>query len=251
MTTSNELSGRVAIVTGAGRNIGRAIALALADAGAAVVVNGRTNREAVDGVVREIEAKGGKALAAMADVADEAAVQRMASAAVERFGRIDILVNNAAGRPEQAIEAMSLADWKSVLATILDGAFLTVKAALPPLKESGAGAIINIGGVSGHVGSKHRAHVVTAKAGLVGLTRALAHDLAEHGITVNCVVPGLIGTARDPKAPLPHHHSVSRTLAGRLGTPEEVAAAVRFLAGPQARYVTGQALHVNGGVYLG
>jgi 3-oxoacyl-[acyl-carrier protein] reductase len=225
--------------------------MALADAGAAVVVNGRADRAAVDGVVREIEARGGLALAVMADVADEAAVERMAAAAADRFGRIDILVNNAAGRPEQPLEAMALADWRGVIATILDGAFLTVKAALPRLKESGTGAIVNIGGVSGHVGAKHRAHVVTAKAGLVGLTRALAHELAGQNITVNCVVPGLIGTARDPTVPLPQHHSVSRTLSGRLGTPEEVAAVVRFLAGPQARYVTGQTLHVNGGMYLG
>jgi 3-oxoacyl-[acyl-carrier protein] reductase len=246
-----ELDGRVAIVTGAGRNIGRAIALALADAGAAVVVNGRANREAVDGVVREIEAGGGAALAAMADVADEAAVERMVAAAAERFGRIDILVNNAAGRPERRLEDLTLADWRGVLATILDGAFLAVKAALPRLKASGVGAVVNIGGVSGHAGSKHRAHVVTAKAGLIGLTKALAHELAEHNVTANCVVPGLIATARDPAAQLPHHHSVSRTLAGRLGSPEEIAAAVRFLAGPQARYITGQTLHVNGGVYLG
>jgi 3-oxoacyl-[acyl-carrier protein] reductase len=251
MTTTQELAGRVAIVTGAGRNIGRAIALALADAGAGVVVNGRQNRAAADGVVREIEARGGAALAAMADVADEAAVERMAAAAAGRFGRIDIIVNNAAGRPERRLEELTLADWKGVLATILDGAFLTVKAALPLLKASGAGAVINIGGVSGHVGARHRAHVVTAKAGLIGLTKALAHELAEHNVTANCVVPGLIATARDPKAQLPHHHSVSRTLTGRLGLPEEIAAAVRFLAGPQARYITGQTLHVNGGVYLG
>jgi 3-oxoacyl-[acyl-carrier protein] reductase len=251
MTTTQELAGRVAIVTGAGRNIGRAIALALAEAGAAVVVNGRTNREAVDGVVHEIEAKGGAALAAMADVADEAAVERMAAAAAERFGRIDILVNNAAGRPERRLEDLTLADWRGVIATILDGAFLTVKAALPHLKAGGGGAVINIGGVSGHVGARHRAHVVTAKAGLAGLTKALAHELAGHGITANCVVPGLIATARDPAARLPHHHSVSRTLIGRFGLPGEIAAAVRFLAGPQARYITGQTLHVNGGVYLG
>jgi 3-oxoacyl-[acyl-carrier protein] reductase len=249
--TGQELAGRVAIVTGAGRNIGRAIAHALASAGAAVVVNGRANRANVDAVVGEIEAQGGKALAVMADVTDEAAVERMAAAAVERFGRIDILVNNAAGRPEKALEAMSLADWRGVLATILDGAFLTVKAALPHLKHGGTGAIINIGGVSGHVGTRHRAHVVTAKAGLIGLTKALAHDLAQDKITANCVVPGLIETARDPNAQLPHHHSVSKTLTGRFGTPEEIAAAVRFLAGPQARYITGQTLHVNGGVYLG
>jgi len=249
--TGQELAGRVAIVTGAGRNIGRAIAHALASAGAAVVVNGRANHANVDAVVGEIEAQGGKALAVMADVTDEAAVERMAAAAVERFGRIDILVNNAAGRPEKALEAMSLADWRGVLATILDGAFLTVKAALPHLKHGGTGAIINIGGVSGHVGTRHRAHVVAAKAGLIGLTKALAHDLAQDKITANCVVPGLIETARDPNAQLPHHHSVSKTLTGRFGTPEEIAAAVRFLAGPQARYITGQTLHVNGGVYLG
>jgi 3-oxoacyl-[acyl-carrier protein] reductase len=249
--TDKELAGRVAVVTGAGRNIGRAIALALADAGASVVVNGLSNAEAVDGVVREIEALGGKALPAIADVADEAAVSAMIAAAAQRFGRIDVVVNNAAGRPEQPFEAMSLADWRGVLATILDGTFLVAKAALPHLKQSGAGAIVNIGGVSGHIGTRHRAHVVTAKAGLIGLTKALAHDLAADAITVNCVVPGLIDTARDPNRQLPHHHSVSRTLTGRLGTPDDIAAAVRFLAGPQARYITGQTLHVNGGMYLG
>jgi 3-oxoacyl-[acyl-carrier protein] reductase len=251
MSTTCELVGRVAIVTGASRNIGRAIALALAEAGAAVAVNGRANREAAAAVVGEIEARGGKALAVIADVSDEVAVERMTQATAERFGRIDILVNNAAGRPEQSLEEMTLADWRSVLATVLDRSFLTVKAALPLLKASGAGTVVNIGGVSGHVGTKHRAHVVTAKAGLIGLTRALAHELAGHNVTANCVVPGLIATARDPKAQLPHHHNVSRTLSGRLGTPEEIAAAVRFLAGPQARYITGQTLHVNGGVYLG
>jgi 3-oxoacyl-[acyl-carrier protein] reductase len=250
-TTAGELAGRVAIVTGSGRNIGRAIALTLADAGASIVVNGRSNAAAVDGVVREIEAAGGKALGTMADVANEAEVARMIDAVVERFGRIDVVVNNAAGRPEQAFDSMLLADWRGVLATILDGAFLVAKAALPHLKRSRAGAIVNVGGVSGHIGTRHRAHVVTAKAGLVGLTKALAHDLAADGITVNCVVPGLIETARDPNAQLPHHHSVSRTLTGRLGTSEDVAALVRFLAGPKARYITGQTLHVNGGMYLG
>jgi 3-oxoacyl-[acyl-carrier protein] reductase len=247
----SELAGRVAIVTGAGRNIGRCIALTLAEAGVAVVVNGRQDRAAVDGVVGEIASKGGKALGLMADVGDEAAVTRMVATAAERFGRIDIVVNNAAGRPERKLEDMTLAEWRGVMTTVLDGAFLTVKAALPHLKASGAGAVINIGGVSGHIGTKSRAHVVTAKAGLIGFTKALAHDLAGDQITANCVVPGLIATARDPNAQLPHHHSVSKTLVGRLGTPEEIAAAVRYLAGPQARYITGQTLHVNGGVYLG
>src|SRR5216683_2803366 len=127
---TNELAGRVAIVTGAGRNIGRAIALALADAGAGVAVNGRTNRADVDAVVAEIESRGGKALAVMADVSDEAAVQRMAAAAVERFGHIDILVNNAAVRPERPFESLSLSDWRAVHSVILEGAFLMVKATL-------------------------------------------------------------------------------------------------------------------------
>jgi 3-oxoacyl-[acyl-carrier protein] reductase len=251
MSGDRELAGRVAIVTGAGRNIGRAIAIALADAGASVTINGRSNSEAVQSVVREIKGKGGRALAVMADVADPAAVERLAAATVGQFGRIDILVNNAATRPEKALAAMSLADWRSVLATILDGAFLTTKACLPHLVQSGAGAIINIGGVSGHVGTKHRAHVVTAKAGLIGLTKALAHDLADDKITANCVVPGLIETARDANAQLPHHHNVAKTLTGRFGLPQEIAAAVRFLVGPEARYITGQTLHVNGGAYLG
>jgi 3-oxoacyl-[acyl-carrier protein] reductase len=251
MSTNQDLAGRVAIVTGASRNIGRAIAIALAQAGAAVVVNGHTNRAAADAVAAEIEGKGGQALAAIADVTDQAAVERMVAAAVERFGRVDILVNNAAGRPEKKLDEMTLADWRGVLGVILDGAFLTVKACLPHLKQSGAGAIINIGGVSAHVGTKHRAHVVTAKAGLIGLTKALAYDLASDGITANCVVPGLIETARDPNAKLPHHHNVSKTLVGRLGEPQEIADAVRYLAGPSARYITGQALHLNGGMYLG
>jgi len=248
---SKELAGRVAIVTGGGRNIGRAIALALSDAGAAVAVNGRSNRADVDAAVAEIESRGGQALAVMADVSDEAAVQRMAAATVQRFGRIDILVNNAAVRPEKPFESLTLADWRAVTAVILEGAFLTVKAALPHLKASGSGAIVNIGGMSAHTGAKHRAHVVAAKSGLIGLTRGLAHDLAESGITVNCVVPGLVDTVRAPGAKPPQHHQLNKTLTGRFTTPQEIAAAVRFLAGPSARSITGQSLHVNAGAYLG
>jgi 3-oxoacyl-[acyl-carrier protein] reductase len=216
-----------------------------------VAVNGRADRAGVEAVAGEIESRGGKAFAVMADVTDEAAVARMMEGTARRFGGIDILVNNAAVRPEKPLEAMSLADWRSVLAVILDGAFIAVQAALPYLKKSAAGTVLNIGGVSGHTGTKDRAHVVTAKAGLIGLTRALAHDLAEAGVTANCVVPGLIDTKRDPGAILPRHHNVQKTLSGRLGLPQEIAAAVRFLAGPDARYITGQTLHVNGGVYLG
>jgi len=167
----------------------RAIALALADAGAAIAVNGRANRAEVDAVVAEIESRGGKALAVMADVSDEAAVERMATAAAERFGRIDILVNNAAVRPEKPFESLSLSDWRAVHSVILEGAFLTVKAALPHLQKSGSGAIVNIGGMSAHTGAKDRAHVLAAKSGLIGFTKGLAHDLARHGITANCVSP--------------------------------------------------------------
>jgi 3-oxoacyl-[acyl-carrier protein] reductase len=245
-----ELDGRVAIVTGAGRNIGRAIALALAAGGAAVVVNARTNRAEADAVVREIEGGGGKALAYLADVTDAAVVAAMVAAATARFGHIEILVNNAAVRDEKAIEQMTVADWRAVMAVILEGAFNCVQACLPALKQSGTGAIVNIGGLSAHTGSKHRAHVIAAKAGLIGLTRALAHDLAADKVTVNCVSPGLIERPRDPGLPEPQHHQVNRTLSGKYGTPDDVAAVVRFLCGPGGRFVNGQTIHANGGAFL-
>lgn len=246
-----ELSGRVALVTGAGRNIGRAMAKALAAGGSSVIVNVRSNKAEADAVVAEIVRDGGKAHAVMADVADEKAVHAMAAEAVKAFGRIDYLVNNAALRGEKHLEDLSFADWRNVIATTLDGAFHCVKACLPQLKASGAGAVINIGGLSAHTGSKHRVHVTTAKLGLVGFTRGLAHDLAEHGVTVNLVAPGTIDTARDPGAAKPAHHLINNTLTGKRGAPNDVAAMVRFLVGPGARYVTGQTIHVNGGAYLG
>jgi 3-oxoacyl-[acyl-carrier protein] reductase len=248
---NNELTGNVAIVTGAGRNIGRAIALALAEAGASIVVNARSNRAEAEAVAREIEAAGGKAVVHLGDVADAAAVQAMADAALKRFGRIDILVNNAALRREKPFAEMDYADWREIMDITLDGAFHCAKACLPALRGSGAGTVINIGGLSAHTGAKHRAHVVTAKAGLIGFTRALAHDLAGDGITVNCVVPGLIGTPRPKDKPEPAHHLTHGTISGARGTPDDVAATVRFLCGPAGRYITGQAVHVNGGAYLG
>ena len=248
---AQELAGKVAIVTGAGRNIGRAIALALAESGAAVVVNARGNRAEADAVVREIESSGGRAIVHIGDVADAKAVQAMADAATQKFGRIDILVNNAALRREKPFAEMDYAAWREILDVTLDGAFHCVKACLPALRHSGAGTIVNIGGLSAHTGAANRAHVVTAKAGIVGFTRALAHDLAADGITVNCVVPGLIGTPRPKDKPEPAHHATHGTISGKKGSPEDVAAMVRFLCSPAARYINGQAIHANGGAYLG
>jgi 3-oxoacyl-[acyl-carrier protein] reductase len=248
---TQELAGRVALVTGAGRNIGRAIALALADAGAAVVINARSNLREAEAVAGEIERAGGKAFAVTADVVDAAAVQKMVEAAAARFGRIDILVNNAAVRAEQPLETMTLADWRAVTGIILDGAFNCVKACLPHLKRCGAGAIVNIGGLSSHTGAARRPHVVTAKAGLLGFTRALAHELAPDKIRVNTVTPGVMAQARPAGQPEPQHHAIVRSLVGRRGEPADIAAAVRFLCGPGASFITGQNIHVNGGMFLG
>ena len=248
---SKELDGRVALVTGAGRNIGRAIALELASAGAAVVVNARSNQAEADEVVRGIESDGGHATAALGDVTDRKAVDKMAALAIARFGRLDVLVNNAALRRETPLDSMTYEEWRQITGSILDGAFHCVQACLPALKASGHGAIVNLGGLSGHVGAKDRAHVVTAKAGIVGLTRALAHDLAESKITVNCVAPGFIDTLRKHRGPAPQHHATHHILAGRHGASDEIAGMVRFLCGPQGRYITGQTIHVNGGAYLG
>ena len=248
---TRELTGKVAIVTGAGRNIGRAIALALAEGGASVLINARSNRTEVEAVAGEIESAGGKALVHIGDVADAGAVQAMADAAVKQFGRIDCLVNNAALRREKPFADMDYREWREILDVTLDGTFHCVKACLPALREAGAGAIVNIGGLSAHTGARDRAHVVTAKAGIVGFTRALAHDLADDGITVNCVVPGLIGTPRPKDRPEPAHHLTHQTITGERGSPDDVAAMVRFLCGPGARYINGQAIHANGGAYLG
>ena len=247
---SASLKDRVAIVTGAGRNIGRAIALDLARAGAAIIVNTKSSAGQAEETVHAIEADGGTAHMHLADIGDPRAVDDLIAAAVSRFGRIDILVNNAAVRRESSFEELAWPEWRAVLNTILDGAYLCAHAALPHLLKSDLASIVNIGGMSAHAGSEGRAHVLAAKAGLIGLTRALACDLSPRGITVNCVVPGLIETARDRSAGTPAHHAVHSTLVGRRGMPEEVAHLVRFLCEPSARYITGQTIHANGGAFL-
>ncbi|HET7365042.1 MAG TPA: 3-oxoacyl-ACP reductase family protein [Burkholderiales bacterium] len=251
MARGNELAGKVALVTGGARNIGRAIARSLAAGGAAVMVNARTSRTQAEETVSMIEEAGGKAALHIADVTDPAQVRTLVDATLQRFGRLDMLVNNAAVRAETPFESMALDEWRRVLASILDAAFLCSQACLPPLAQSGAGAIVNIGGLTGHRGATGRAHVIAAKAGLAGLTKALALDLAPQGITVNCVVPGTIESERGlPGVPERPASRRAPPPIGRRGEPEEIAAMVRMLCGPDARYITGQAIHVNGGGYM-
>jgi len=243
----------VALVTGAGRNVGRAIALTLAASGHAVAVNVRSSvaegRSVVDAIIRS----GGTAMLCVADVADQAAVQTMVAAIASAWGRIDVLVNNAANRREAPLAEISADDWHATLRVVLDGAFFCTQSALALLKASPRAAVVNIGGLTAHTGAANRVHVVTAKAGLVGMTRALAHDFADSGITVNCVAPGMLDTQRDSASASaqPAHHAKHRPLLGRRGSAQEVADSVRFLASDGARFITGQVLHVNGGTYLG
>jgi 3-oxoacyl-[acyl-carrier protein] reductase len=255
MNQGKELEGHVAVVTGAGRNIGRSIALDLAEAGAAVIVNVRSNQQEAEEVVSRIEGNGGRAAIVFGDVADPQTGANLAKTAQAKFGRADILVNNAGLRRETAFEDMSFEEWRQITGTILDGVFHCTQAMLPELKKSGRGNIVNIGGMSGHVGAKSRAHVITAKSGLIGFTKALAHEFADYGINVNCVVPGMIDTpvGKVKAGAGPQHYQFAHAIVdgGRKGTPAELASMVRYLCGPLARYVTGQTLHVNGGAYMG
>ena len=246
-----ELEGYVALVTGGPRNIGRAIAMSFANAGASVVVTALSDIAGAQAVIDEIKAAGGQGLAVSCDVTREEDVARLHDEIAANFGRLDILVNNAAVRHETPFGEMSYAQWRHVMGVTLDGAFLTARAMYPLLKASGRGAIVNIGGMSAYTGAKKRVHVLAAKSGLGGLTRGLAHDLAEDNITANLLSPGLIDTARGGhSAKEPDHHKHHTTLVGRRGRPEEVAGMALFLAGPNARYVTGQTIHCNGGAYL-
>jgi 3-oxoacyl-[acyl-carrier protein] reductase len=245
------LEGKVAIVTGGARNIGRAISLAFAEDGCAVVVNAVQDREAAEAVAAEVDTAGGRGLAHIADISDEAAVAGMVEAAMARFGRVDFLVANAALRRQQPFLEISYADWRKILSVPLDGAFLCAKAAVPHMIEAGGGAIVTLGGVSAHIGTPGRAHVCAAKAGLVGLTHALAVELAPHGIRANCVAPGAIDTVRGASAgSRPGTVTMAGVPAGRMGRPEEVAAIVRHLCRPEGAYITGQTIHVNGGLFM-
>ncbi|MBM3357061.1 MAG: SDR family oxidoreductase [Betaproteobacteria bacterium] len=246
MSDTTELAGKVALVTGASRNIGRAIALALAGAGAAVAVNARTSKEDAEKVAQEVRAAGGKAEVYMADIADAGAVKTMVDAILKRFGRIDILVLNASVRSEKPFTEMNFEEWRVPLSITLDGAFHCVKACLPAMIQAGGGAIVTLGGQMALSGAKNRVHGSVAKHGLVGMTRALAREFGDRGIRVNCVAPGTMNTTRAAgRAPRPD--AASAVPLGRPGEPDEIATTVLFLCGQGASFINGQTIHVNGG----
>ena len=247
MANERLLDGQVAIVTGGVRRLGRAMALTLAREGAAVVINARSSREEAERTAAEVEKAGARALVHLADVTDEAAVCAMVDTVVKSFGRIDILINNAAVRAEAHFLDMSLRQWHEVLSVILDGAFLCSRAVLPHMLKNKYGRIINLGGVSTHLGVPGRAHVGTGKMGIVGFTKAIASEFAPHGITVNCVVPGKIGGERS--ATSGRGHPVNPPV-GREGAAQEVADVIRMLCLPASGYITGQTIHVSGGLFM-
>ena len=248
-TPGKELAGKVALVTGAGQNIGRAIALDLASAGAAVAVNTRASREAAENVVREIHAAGGEAELCMADVADAEQVKQMIDGVITRRGRIDILVLNASVRWEMRFTEMSFEQWRVPLSISLDGSFHCIKACLPSMLAAGGGSIVALTGSGVLSGTVGKVHSSAAKSGLTGMIRALARELGPHGIRANCVAPGMINTSR-PDYRAPRRDPKGLIPLERRGESEEIAAAVRFLCGPGAAYVTGQTIHVNGGQYM-
>jgi 3-oxoacyl-[acyl-carrier protein] reductase len=242
---------KVAIVTGSALNIGRAIALHLARDGFSIVVTARQAEHDAAETAQLVQEAGGAAVVLMADITDPAQARGLIAAAVENFGRLDVLVNNASVRRQTKFADMTPEEWREIMSATLDGAFYCAHAAAPHIAAAGGGAIVNLGGMSAHVGAVGRVHAVTAKAGMLGLTRALAKELAADNITVNTVVPGSIETIRGAAAGGNHGRSaLPDSLSGRRGQPDEIAAMVRFLCSAEARYITGQTIHVNGGAFM-
>ncbi len=255
-----KLEGKVALITGAGRNIGRAIALAMAEEGASIAVNGLQNQESVDEVAKLITDRGGKAFPILADVSDPEQVNQMVAKIATTLGPIDILVSNVAIRPHGPIHEVSVEEWRKVMSVDLDAAFYLAKAVLPGMIKAERGSLIAISGLAAYGVRKETAAVATAKAGLIGLMRGIAFDYGKLGIRANIVTPGSIDTERyDQNA-----YAAGGTAAvvaddlsrrqgipmQRMGTPEEVAAACVFLSSDDAGYTTGQTLHVGGGVRM-
>ena len=245
------LDGKCALVTGASRGIGRAVALKLASEGAKVALNFAGNEAAANEVRQEIEAMGGQAILVKADVADEAAVQDMVQKTADAFGRIDILVNNAGITRDGLLARMKEEDWDAVLSTNLKGVFLTTKAVAKLMMKQRAGRIVNMASVVGVSGNAGQANYSAAKAGVIGFTKTIARELASRGVTTNAVAPGFIATdmtsVLSDKA---KEAALTGIPLGRMGTPEDVAAAVLFLVSDQSSYITGQVLHVDGGMVM-
>ena len=244
-----EFSGKVALVTGAAKNIGRSIALQVAAGGAAVAVNALTSKAEAEAVVKEIRDAGGKAEVFMADISDAAQVKGMVEGVVKQFGRLDILVLNASYRKETPFVDMSFEEWRHVMNITLDGSFHCIKASLPHLIKAGGGNIVMLGGDNALAGGVGKVNSSTAKNGLVGMTRALAKELAEYGIRVNCVSPGSIETSR------PGYRAERKPVGAgvpmrRRGDPDELGATVRFVCSAGGGYITGQVIHVNGGALM-
>jgi 3-oxoacyl-[acyl-carrier protein] reductase len=245
-----DLSGRIALITGASQGIGRACALALAEAGADLVIGSR-NLEKLRQVAAEAEARGRKTLALSLDVSSSDSVQRVVTAALEAFGRIDILVNNAAITKDSLVMRMKPQDWDEVLRTNLDGAYHCIRAVLPGMVRQRYGRIINISSVVAQAGNSGQANYIASKAGLIGLTKAVAAEVASRNITVNAVAPGFIATPMTDQLPEGVRQKIlSLVPLGRMGTDREVAYGVRFLASDEAAYITGHVLNINGGMYM-
>ncbi|MGP9818593.1 SDR family NAD(P)-dependent oxidoreductase [Salinarimonas sp. NSM] len=253
ISASLPLTGSVALVTGSSRRIGRAIATALARAGADVAVHARSSRAEAEGTAAELRALGVRAIAVLGDVGVPAECERIVAETVAGLGALDILVNNASMRGKSTLDTTTYEEWRRVQAVTLDAAFLLCKAALPHLRASPAGRIVNIGGASAHMGASNHLHVIAAKSGLQGLTRAMAHDLGPDGITVNMVSPGLIEDPADDPEKAAFRRTIYRVDSlplRRPGRPEEIGEAVAMIADPRSGYVTGQTIHVNGGVLM-
>ncbi len=245
------LSGRVALVTGASQGIGRTCALRLAKEGAAVAVAAR-NREKLNELVSEITAAGGKAAAFALDVADEEQVKSAIKAAIAQFGKIDILVNNAGITRDQLVMRMKRADWDAVLQTNLTSAYLCIQQVIGSMLKQRWGRIINITSIFGQMGQAGQANYAASKAGLIGLTMAIAREVGSRNITCNAVAPGFIDTAMTAGLGDEFKQAAVKQIPlGRVGSPEDVAGAVAFLASDEASYITGHVLNVNGGMLMG
>ncbi|HAT36179.1 MAG TPA: short-chain dehydrogenase [Rhodospirillaceae bacterium] len=241
------LEGKVALLTGAVRRSGRDAALRLAQDGAKIVINAKSSKDLADGVAAEINEAGGTAMVHLADITDETAVEEMVESAVATYGGLDILVNNAANRGHNKIVDMPFEEWKEITSIILDGSFLCTRAAVKHMAPNKWGRVIFLGGIGAYLGYPERCHVSTGKMGVVGMMHCLANELAADGITVNVVAPGRIGGERAPSAGEPTGDTPP---VGFVGMVPDVGRTIHFLCQPDANFITGQTIHINGGGFL-